>query len=823
MNVTTRDYGSSRTPTAPRGTKISACLIVRDEAATIGACLASIRPWVDEIVAVDTGSGDETGALVSDLADVLETWTGCNDELGRIVDFAAARNHAGALASGDWLLWLDGDDVLVGGEHLRELVSVPDESGSDCDVVVLPYEYQHDEQGRCTVLQYRERLMYPLRSFRWQCPVHEGCLPARPGVSLRTRTDERVRLVHRHPASKPREVGRNLRILESYVAQMGEGDPRAMFYLGLERRAAGRFDDALAILTRYVELSSWSDERCLAMLELSALHANASAYETAIDWALRASQEKSWPAPYWAIGRAYYSLAATGVDPARNFRRAAHHLQLGLSLVEHAPTVLLQSPLERYDIERWLNVCLSAIGDHEGAAASCRRGLVGLAGEPSLAKNLVEHEKHAKRARVVCLSRELTRDGHLSPEALALIETTISGAARVSLSPVCEKDPSPPPSRTLPRRVPAPGYLDIVIYVGHGLERWTPSTLERTGMGGSETMAWLVARELARRGHAVRVFADCMPYDEGDFEGVEWFNSSKFVDETCDVLITSRRPEAIDASVKARARILWVHDVHCGPVLTPERAQRLDRIWCLTEWHSDVFRRTYPYLQADKVRTIRNAIDLDLWSDRGESLRDPHRAVYSSSPDRGLWLAVQLWPRVREQVPDAELHAFYGFDNWRKCASGTDVKRDIDELERACDETPGVFMHGRVSERELRDEYFRSGVWAYPTWWVETSCISAMQAHAAGLVLVTSDLAGLHDTAHKYAAKITEPYASPEYCDKWVAAVVDGMRNPGTARVCGPEFARERFGLPGLIDMMEEQMRELVAAPVVPAFSEVGL
>jgi glycosyltransferase involved in cell wall biosynthesis len=39
---------------------ISACLIVKNEETNLPACLSSIRPWVDEIIIVDTGSSDNT-------------------------------------------------------------------------------------------------------------------------------------------------------------------------------------------------------------------------------------------------------------------------------------------------------------------------------------------------------------------------------------------------------------------------------------------------------------------------------------------------------------------------------------------------------------------------------------------------------------------------------------------------------------------------------------------------------------------------------------------------------------------------------------------
>ena len=45
------------------GRRVSLCLVVRDEAADLPACLASAREAVDEVVVVDTGSRDGTPEL----------------------------------------------------------------------------------------------------------------------------------------------------------------------------------------------------------------------------------------------------------------------------------------------------------------------------------------------------------------------------------------------------------------------------------------------------------------------------------------------------------------------------------------------------------------------------------------------------------------------------------------------------------------------------------------------------------------------------------------------------------------------------------------
>jgi hypothetical protein len=97
--------------------KLSAVLICRNEQANIGPCLDSIRRGVDEIVVLDTGSTDDTPLLARKHgADVVASepqWLVDLGEMTSLGDFAAARNRALELASGDWALIVDADHRYV--------------------------------------------------------------------------------------------------------------------------------------------------------------------------------------------------------------------------------------------------------------------------------------------------------------------------------------------------------------------------------------------------------------------------------------------------------------------------------------------------------------------------------------------------------------------------------------------------------------------------------------------------------------------------------------------------------------------------------------
>ena len=321
--------------------------------------------------------------------------------------------------------------------------------------------------------------------------------------------------------------------------------------------------------------------------------------------------------------------------------------------------------------------------------------------------------------------------------------------------------------------------LDIVIYTGWNVESWTPVSVGKTGIGGSETATVYMAKLLAKKGNRIRVYGECKDV-EGIYEGVEYVHHTKFHDITCDVLVISRRPQALDAvNVVSKTTLMWLHDIHCGPYLTCENSSRVDKFLSLSQWHRDFFLSCYNFIDPTKVIVTRNGIDITRFIKA--IARNPHRAVYSSSPDRGLETVVRCWSKVRESVPDAELHVYYGFDNWEAYSANDPVQKDTIKRLRSLlkeNEKNGVYTHGRVNQDTLAREYLKSGVWVYPTWFSETSCISAMEAHAAGLRMITSPIAALNETVGSRGHMIDYAYGSDEYQRAFIAETVKAMNKP---------------------------------------------
>jgi glycosyltransferase involved in cell wall biosynthesis len=224
------------------GLRLSLCMIVRDEEEMLPRSLAAVRDAVDEIVVVDTGSTDRTKEIALEFgARVIDhEWTG---------SFSEARNVSFDAATGDWILYLDADEVLVDGdaERLRALLG---RTWREAFFLVETNFTGQIEDGTATVFNAL-RLFRNRPEYRFTGRLHEQIAHTLPAYLPERLEVSDVRVEHYGYLGAVRDAKeksrRNIELLERQAAE-GADDAFLHYNLGSEYAAAG---DKVAALDRF--------------------------------------------------------------------------------------------------------------------------------------------------------------------------------------------------------------------------------------------------------------------------------------------------------------------------------------------------------------------------------------------------------------------------------------------------------------------------------------------------------------------------------------------------------------------------------------------
>jgi predicted Zn-dependent protease len=156
---------------------ISLCMIVRDEEAMLGECLASARGVVDEMIVVDTGSRDATTRIAREAGARIHHFAWCDD-------FAAARNEALRHARSPWVLVLDADERITPASR-HGIQAAVRRGGFDCGMLRLHDAARLDASleevasgsARQAEVQLVPRLLRRTDGLTYSGAIHESVLP----------------------------------------------------------------------------------------------------------------------------------------------------------------------------------------------------------------------------------------------------------------------------------------------------------------------------------------------------------------------------------------------------------------------------------------------------------------------------------------------------------------------------------------------------------------------------------------------------------------------------------------------------------------------
>lgn len=299
------------------------------------------------------------------------------------------------------------------------------------------------------------------------------------------------------------------------------------------------------------------------------------------------------------------------------------------------------------------------------------------------------------------------------------------------------------------------------------------ATPEHEPMGGTESALIGLSRALARKGLEVSVYCNCQGI-AGYFEGVKYVPIEQ-LEQDClrlqpHFLIVLSGVKYLRLTVPNGYKIWWAHSdcSHIWEELPDIKAEMIatlatasDGIAVLSEWQAERLAHTL-HLERKHFWISPYGIEPDDFQS-APTPSDPPRLLYTSAPNRGLALLLRLFPRIRAQVPNVELHIYSGLQVWSGIHDPWEEYKSQRVLRHATGQI-GIFWYPPQAKPQLYQALRSGTLWTYPnhaapdsTTWAETFCLAALEAQAAGLPVITSARGALPETVADQISGILIP------------------------------------------------------------------
>lgn len=124
------------------------------------------------------------------------------------------------------------------------------------------------------------------------------------------------------------------------------------------------------------------------------------------------------------------------------------------------------------------------------------------------------------------------------------------------------------------------------------------------------------------------------------------------------------------------------------------------------------------------------------------------KLIYTSTPWRGLHVLLKAFKLLNRTDIELDVYSstvIYG------PAFAQSVEGQFDQLFKELENTPGINVKGYAPNQQIRAALEKAHIFAYPSTFEETSCISAIEAMCAGCQAVVTNYGALFETCGEYA------------------------------------------------------------------------
>ena len=772
--------------------KIALCLIVKptsDEADVLYRLLStdSLHLKVDGIfITITCKEGDPAAKRIEQTAQAVKAHV---SYFPWVNDFAAARNFNFTRVSKDyeWIFWVDADDIVKGSDQLREVLNKLDNNISG---LVLPYLYDFDEDGVCNVRHNKIRVIRNDGSYVWVGKLHEDLCQQRETMNF---FSSNIQILHLTNAKRLNvAIKRNLEISKE-MYDIDSKDARSQWNYANSLYMAGKLDEAIEMFFRFIECSGSEEEIYLAWERVSQIYFTKRDLERSIEAGLEALRMRPW------YPNAYFTLAYSFFD-ARKFKHAKEMLLDGLRKRIPDDTMIVWNPRDYdYNPLSLLAKVYFQLGEPKESYLILQK-IIDMF--PQKKKTLQEWADEVKK--IVDNLERVDKIG----------EKVLKCRSKKQIKKLLDNVPDD--LRSHPKlchlrnihfiRKSSTG-KDVSIYCFQTAEIWNPESVKKTGIGGSEEAVINVSNVLSELGYNVTVYNSC-GHKAQKFGKVLYrpFWEYNPRDKT-DITIAWRSPILYDHEVNSTQKYVWLHDTVNQNEFTRKRLDNFDKIFVLSDFH----RSLYPGIENEKFVLTSNGLlpeQFDNWkcpncsntkiivdddkylceqcgyhSDIEEPFqiikRIPGRMIYTSAPERGLDLLLNLWPEIRKKVPEATLAVYYGWTVWDAVYTTDQEQQEWKKKILELLKQPGIVSeYKRISHEEIAKEMMRSEVFVYPSEFSEINCISLQKAQAAGAIPVTTDFSAVKQMNVKgIQVHGSDIYTNKKLQEEWLNQVIKLLKD----------------------------------------------
>ena len=229
-----------------------------------------------------------------------------------------------------------------------------------------------------------------------------------------------------------------------------------------------------------------------------------------------------------------------------------------------------------------------------------------------------------------------------------------------------------------------------------------------------------------------------------------------------------------DLIEKNKINVLWmqhfVNQKEAQNIGSKDYVDKLDYIVFNSNWNFEKFQYQFK-IPEEKSLVIKNAIEK---IEHQEKPKEKISLIYHTTPWRGLVHLLKIFKNL--DLENVELNVcsstiIYGkkFDN----ILGKKFEKIFDE----CKLTKNVNYLGFVENKKIIELLKKMHIYSFPSVWPETSCISAIEAMAAGCQIVSSNLGALYETCSPFGTLISFDSNFNNFEKKFEKTLLDSIKN----------------------------------------------